>query len=440
MKIKMVLTSLLILLVLSCENVLTSKNPGSLVSNVQKTDIELLTSEADLNYLLSRSNEGVVDWVLSREFAQLALDEFILDGEYPETSILWDIPIGIFDEDGMIRYYEFRIMDQGKTLGAIVGNAREDLGGPISFAFTMDGYSDELDELYSSGVLNSEDIPRIVDNDYPKYAVAKVQKSRSGDVKLGQMYDPETGSEISEVEVVLTAEELMEQNPDFFEEDHKEATKVIIEDYKEEISSLWDMAKANKGNLAGFTFRGKKKSPRKSVDSSRISKTNSYAKTKSGRAKTSYYWCGPTSAGFMLDFIHANGIQTLTNWNKLNYDQRVDTLESHMNVWKPGENAGITWPWELDKGIRAYSSYKLTLALGVIPDTSIKSNLPGINLRGLKKLPGGFHYRNVIAYNRKGWWIFKWSYIKIHDGNNIDGGWETYNPFYHLTSWNLTRK
>ncbi|MBQ8385589.1 MAG: hypothetical protein IKA80_06375 [Spirochaetaceae bacterium] len=150
-----------------------------------------------------------------------------------------------------------------------------------------------------------------------------------------------------------------------------------------------------------------------------------------------------TAAGFLLDFIHGNNLQILSTWNNLSWSSRVTSLESKMGIVTSGVFKGATWPWNLGNAVASYSNYKVTLALGVVPNTCINNNLPGINLRGvsaLSQLTDGLHYRNVVAYDEKGWWIFKWSYIKIHDGNNIDSGWETYNPLYHFFSFNLLRK
>ena len=149
-------------------------------------------------------------------------------------------------------------------------------------------------------------------------------------------------------------------------------------------------------------------------------------------------------AGFLLDFIQANRLGTTGNWDNLPYKERVASLIKKMKITTKGiEN--ITWPHNLGNAVKDYTDYKVSLALGVVPNTSIENNLPGINLRGLdcsswNALKGGMHYRNVVAYREDGWWIFKWSSIKVHDGNNVDGGWETYNPFYHLFSYNLVRK
>ena len=57
---------------------------------------------------------------------------------------------------------------------------------------------------------------------------------------------------------------------------------------------------------------------------------------------------------------------------------------------------------------------------------------------------GFAHYRPVIAYENKGWWIFTWPAFKILDladcSNKRNGSWETYIPVYHFANYNVVRK
>ena len=122
-------------LALGCDNTSQSQVTDT---SFQK-EMELLANEHDLNTMLSRGGEGIVDWQLSREFAQLALDDFIAEGDFPASATLWEIPIAIYDAQGEVRYYEFRVMDGQQVIAAIAGNARENLGGPIARVFPMDG-------------------------------------------------------------------------------------------------------------------------------------------------------------------------------------------------------------------------------------------------------------------------------------------------------------
>ncbi|MBD5447583.1 MAG: hypothetical protein HDR32_07555 [Treponema sp.] len=435
-----------ILFILACVLPLISCNDN--ITEVPRYDIqkefEILSSEIELNTLLSRGDEGIVDWELSKEFAQMALESFIEDGDYPATSELWNFPIGIYDDDGKIRYYEFRVIDNGNVIAAITCNAREELGGPLSYIFNMNGYMDTLTQLYNSGAVTDSKTLRIVDNAYPSYAVAFVEQTRSGDIAFNAFIDPVTGNTLDNVTKVLTIEETFETYPKLYTSEEQNAAKVEIAAFQEEIKELWKSAKANKGSL---TFRGKSKKIRTEVDTSKINyaiKEASLRTTKENSSTPiSYGACGATASGFILDYLLYNNIGTVaTEWkNTHDLDKQKNMLRDALGI---ASGSNITWPEKLQGAISKYSNYTLS-ATSFWPTISINNNILGINLRSLKctslkDLSGGFHYRNVIGYKEEGWWIFKWQYIKIIDGNNIDAGWEAYIPLYHLKSWNVVKK
>lgn len=436
-----------IVLLLACFFIFGCKNESLLLQDsiTFEKEMELLTTEKELNSLIKRSSSGVVDWQLSREFAQLILEEFIFCEEFPKDSVLWDLPVIIYDINGNVRYYEFRVMSGNSVIAAIAGNAQESLGGPISKIFYMQGYSDRLTELYKSGVLSENNIPRIIDNDYPSYLIADVVVNKSGTLDINNFIDPTTGVEAENITRVMTVEELMNDCNICLENVDSTVIEQSILNYENDISALWKMAKLNKGNLCNFKVKGSKKEPRTAVSESKISKTIVNTRDRLGfdqrNYPVGYYACGATVSGFLLDFLHENGIQKIDSWSKLNYEERKSSLNSLMDIGSDG----ITWPDKLSAAVEHYSDYKVSLALGVVPNTSIENDLPGINLRGLdtsskNSKKGGMHYRNVVAYREDGWWIFTWTSIKVVDGNNIENGWEEYNPFFHLFSYNLVKK
>ena len=198
-----------IVLLLACFFIFGCKNESLLLQDsiTFEKEMELLTTEKELNSLIKRSSSGVVDWQLSREFAQLILEEFIFCEEFPKDSVLWDLPVIIYDINGNVRYYEFRVMSGNSVIAAIAGNAQESLGGPISKIFYMQGYSDRLTELYKSGVLSENNIPRIIDNDYPSYLIADVVVNKSGTLDINNFIDPTTGVEAENITRVMTVEE-----------------------------------------------------------------------------------------------------------------------------------------------------------------------------------------------------------------------------------------
>ena len=431
----------------SCSEHQETKNASQNNGNIEK-EFELLSSEAELNSLLTRGNEGIVDWELSKEIAQMQLDSFIEDGDYPETSELWKFPIGIYNQNGEIRYYEFRVLNDGEVIAAITINAQESLGGPVAYVFSMKGYFDSLMELYNNGALSENEIPRIIDNVYPNYAVAASQVTKSGSITFEKLLSPENGEEVQELNSIILTEEFISENPDVFTEEEKSEKLEEISNYRQEMNEFWKAAKENKGNLGNMLFRGGSKKQRKEVDSGNIQKAidkcaeiTKKRNSKSYSKPVGYGACGATASGFILDYFDAN-FENVPNWNKIkSYDERIDALRSTLSI---RDNSSITWPWNLTGAVSKYSNYKIE-SCSFWPKASINNNIPGINLRALKftswdDLTGGFHYRNVVAYKEEGWWIFKWKYIKILDGNNCEDGWEAYNPFWHVSSYNVVKK
>ncbi len=430
----------------SCAEHQETKNNKTDNNNIER-EFELLSSEAELNSLLTRGNEGIVDWELSKEIAQMQLDSFIEDGEYPETSELWKFPIGIYNQDGEIRYYEFRVINDGEVIAAITINAQESLGGPVAYVFSMKGYFDSLMELYNNGSLSEDEIPRIIDNVYPNYAVATSQVTKSGNITFEKLLSPENGEEVQELNSLISTEEFINENPDVFTEEEKSEKLEEISNYRQEMNDFWKAAKENKGNLGNMVFRGGSKKQRKEVDSKKIQAAINHCGDKIGWNQKShsrpigYGACGATASGFILDYFDAN-FENVPNWNKIeSYDERISALRSALLIHPDND---ITWPWNLTGAVSRYSNYMIE-SCSFWPKQSINNNIPGINLRALKftswdDFKGGFHYRNVIAYKEEGWWIFKWKYIKILDGNNCEDGWEGYNPFWHVSSYDVVKK
>lgn len=442
-----VLIGVLAVCFVSCSDQQVENQKTTTSSNIEK-EFELLSSETELNALLTRGNEGIVDWELSREIAQMQLDSFIEDGDYPETSELWELPIGIYNQNGEIRFYEFRVINDSETIAAITINAQENLGGPIAYVFSMKGYFDTLMELYNNGALSENEIPRIVDDVYPNYAIAASQITKNGNISFEKLISPENGEAVKELNTLMTTEELIKENPDVFTEEEKSEKLEEISNYRQETADFWKSAKENKGNLGNMVFRGGSKKQRKEVDSRKIqnaidkcAEITKKRNSKSYSRPVGYGACGATASGFILDYFDAN-FENVPNWNKIkSYDERIDALRSALSI---RDNSSITWPWNLTGAVSKYSNYKIE-SCSFWPKASINNDIPGINLRALKftswdDFKGGFHYRNVIAYKEEGWWIFKWKYIKILDGNNCENGWEAYNPFWHVSSYNVVRK
>lgn len=84
---------------------------GSCSSNVLNSEekenkfvweMSKLASENELDLYSARGDDDIVDWQLSKEFAELWMQESVEAGEYPEDSEFWDIPVAVYDTEGNI--------------------------------------------------------------------------------------------------------------------------------------------------------------------------------------------------------------------------------------------------------------------------------------------------------------------------------------------------
>ncbi len=89
------------------DNFSKAKNTGKIEWEMSK-----LTSESELDQYSLRGDDNSVDWQLSKEFAQLWLEDSIEADEYPQDSELWNIPVAIYGTNGKIKFYEFRIVSE----------------------------------------------------------------------------------------------------------------------------------------------------------------------------------------------------------------------------------------------------------------------------------------------------------------------------------------
>lgn len=179
-----------------------------------------LTSEKELDSIVSRGDDNIVDWQLSREFAELWLEDGILNGDYSENSTLWEIPIAIYTHKGDIKFYEFRIISGGKTVGAIVCAATKDFGCPVVYEGLKEGYADELTELYKTGKLTADQLPRIVDDGYPNVVAGVIKETRGVVNSFSGYIDLNSGNKVSENEIntIMSYEDVLSEYSEYIDE------------------------------------------------------------------------------------------------------------------------------------------------------------------------------------------------------------------------------
>lgn len=440
-----------LIFIFSCSNTANEKDIG--FSNKNSVDFEVshLSSEAELDNLIVRGGDDVVDWQLSKEFCELWLEDAVSDGYFADGATLYDIPITVYDGDGNIKYYEFRVMDDGVVVGTIVGAANKEYGCPVLYCNKNVGYSEKLKDLYENTLLDEGQTIRLVDNGYPIVAIGTADETKGYSMDFTGFVDIENGDVVNEVKTYVSFDDVYNNQEEYEIDIDWEAQKESIDQYKVEGKAFWEMAEANKGSIATFAARGSSSKNSDEINSSCMDKYKKYKedmkqkekktniKSKISQTIVNYDACGPCASGFVLDFLAANNYETKA-WKGMNYDEKQDILYEQMKVFKCGDGEA-TWPSNIGNSIIVYSAYKIVSSSQNYPKQSIANNLPGISLR---IFGAGFaHYRPVIAWKKNGWWAFSWPQIKVFDlvdNKSPNGSWETYIPLYHLQCYDVVKK
>lgn len=407
----------ILIFIFACSNTTNEKNVD--ISNKNSVDFEVahLSSESELDNLIVRGGDNVVDWQLSKEFCELWLEDAVFDGYFADDSTLYDIPITVYDGDGNIKYYEFRVINNGGTVGTIVGAADKEYGCPVLYCNKNIGYSEELKDLYDNNLLEEGQTIRLVDNGYPTVAIGTVDETKGYSMDFTGFVDIENGDALNEVKTYVSFDEAYNNQENYEIDIDWEAQKESIDQYKAEGELFWEIAEANKGSIANFATRGSSSKNSDEISSSYMDKYRTNKKlSRSKSIIVNYGACGPCAAGFVLDFLASNGYGTgawkkMENNNDSGYSEKKKTLYSQMKVFKCGDGEA-TWPSNLGNSITTYSAYKVVLSSQTYPKQAIANNLPGISLRIGK---GGAHYRPVTAWKKNGWWAFSWPQIKVFD-------------------------
>ncbi len=439
MKTTVIILISILTLIFACSNATNEKNAD--VSNKINVDFEVghLSSEAELDNLVARGGDDVVDWQLSKEFCELWLEDAIFEGYFAADSVLYDIPITVYDGDGNIKYYEFRVMNNGEAVGTIVGAADKEYGCPVLYCNKNAGYSEELKDLYDNTLLDEGQTIRLVDNGYPTVALGAVDETKGDSMDFMGFIDIESGDSLNEVASYISFDEAYNNQEEYEIDIDWEAQKESIDQYKAEGKTFWEMAEANKGSIADFAVRGSSSKKSDEISSSCMNKYKNKVTRRKNNIIVNYVACGPCAAGFVLDFMAANDYKTGTWKYNGDYDKKKNSLYEQMKV-EPMFGGEVTWPWNIGKSIIVYTSYQVSSSSQTYPKRSIANNLPGISLRIGK---GGAHYRPVIEWKKIGWWAFSWPQIKVFDlvdNKSSNGSWETYIPLYHLQCYDVVKK
>ncbi len=389
-------------------------------------DEMLYRSEEELDSFVTRGDENVVDWRLAQEFAYLELEEMQMEGYFPKEAELRELPIVVYDHDGDMRYYEFRVIDDNNNpIGAITAVADKTRGYPIAYTllFPKD-YNDSLEKLLDKGKITEDNLLSLVDNDYPDYAIGIMETTRNG-VQLGETYDSETGEEKSkdELKEAVAIDEFLEEHPEY--EDELSEQLKEAEEFQEELDKLWEEAESRQGQIREST-RADVLDEQKINDYNKV-KDNDWSDGDDRR------WCGPNSVNFTLGY--------LAHQDRISYDPMDDDIYDKLEDVLDRQSWGPVWPWKIEDGITEFAPGYEANRTSHNADSvlaSMEQDIPGISLR-LSRSFSAYepHYRNVVAHRvtEHGWWIFTYTRERmlIHDENNIDDGRrESYNALYHF--------
>ncbi len=443
----------------------------------------VLTSKEELDaYSFEFVRDDVVDWTLARDFAVLWLADSISSEEFPEDSVLMDLPIPIYSPDGRIRYYEFRVISSGEVTGYITAAAVKDFPCPVLYHSRFSGYADRIDAavraLAASEPSSESDASeclsdaleggiaiRMVDNGYPNVALGFCENDSAAPVfKWFADLNGMRMADASDLAHMVSYYDFIMAHPELADEAAGGLkAKSACDDLKREAALFWDVAERNRGLVAkeaaasvaqrhfksGFLSVKFASSLRTSIDKEMIYKA--FHVSGDSWHVANYGACGAVSAGFVLDYLQAN-YSVNASWRTMpDFDAKKEGLYKTMYIGYTyvgdvvdmiGETDAVTLPTDIGNAIRHFSDYKLAVSPYAYPKVSINSNLPGISLRTFST--GGMHYRNVIAYRETGWGPFKWPEFKILDlvdsADFRNGSWETFMPAYHLMNWNVVRK
>jgi len=164
-------------LIIGCNNDITDIKPQE-SSATPFASPELLESIAD--------TEGVVNWKVARFFALNDLDNYRADNGWTDAW-LSEYPLVIYNaETGYPRYYEFRVLKDGKEVGAISCAADKGEGSPVQYVLPF------VHEITSKTARSVEtSAVKLVDSGYPGRLLAQQEYG-----EYSRAVDADTGSEV----------------------------------------------------------------------------------------------------------------------------------------------------------------------------------------------------------------------------------------------------
>lgn len=391
-------------------------------------------------------NSEFVDWKISRIFAVIEKESIKMNECWSNASVSTQ-PIIIYDNNLIPKYYEFRILKDGNSIGAITCNARKIAGEPIGFVLDF-APKYEVKGGKKSGQVDEY----VVDSGYPSKTaiVCKSKKDTDG------LAEESVEFEVSVVEFLDNADtEVLAKLGITTEEMKQELLRNALVK-QQQYSEMWRAIESNRSLILATTDQEiaemYSKNSRKSV-SSRGDWTSTFFAVPWYNKKDWVNpggWCGPSCLAFIS--IGADCFPGVT-WLPVNDFRTMYAVRISFEK-EVGEGPRI-WE-ELAPALEKFTPYKLDLGQigaklhdwGKVNTKMREYNTPAISLRTWAKRNGiwtwEWHYRVIIGTQQVHrewmeqflWWkILKQSdsyYYYMHDNGSdasVMGGtsnwWET---------------
>ncbi len=365
-------------------------------SNVIKEAEKEFTPYATEEVLTNLINEGYVNYRTSRYFACIAMHQFEEENSWYKTE-LSEYPIVIFNSKGeKPRYYEFRVLKDGKEIGAIACVTEEQDGEPVQYVMP---YALKISNEDSRAISTTKS--KITDVGYPaKISVSNVN-SRSTELSANSSYE-----DIKVKEFLELIDDDMKKELQLDEEKYNAILKEQ-EEAEKELQEYWNFINENEKLILATTDEeiAQVYEEMKAATSRGVKKTvteNSFFpedwKDKCGWGNCGG-WCGPYCVTFITLLLgEESGYKNVPK-----YDNYFQTY----NMYKEFENKIGTGPKllsQLSSGLQSLTNYKIENDFSHIfktIDMNIRdTNLPSVSLRSSKGLSSDdiqWHYRVIVG-------------------------------------------
>lgn len=442
-KVFFVLSILAMVFICSCE--------AKFIEISEQTMESYFADKATLNQL---TQEGYVDYRIARYFACAELSQTAADFGWNNVT-LSEYPIIIYNSiTENPKYYEFRVNNGTKEIGAVSCNAVKNEGNPVKYILP---FAKEVIVSNARSALKKNG--KFIDSGYPTKLAVKNNKS-------ARAVDSETGLEVDEIQTDIPVREFIQNaNEDLLKElglstsEELEKYYQKLEEEEKKVENLWDAIEnnaelilaENPDALLEETFANN----RAVMYNCQEKKLEKWDRIKEWHNFGGY--CGPNCVSFiLLGLGEESGVNDIPLRN--NYNELSDFYDKVQN--------GIGTGPKLFSNLRSYmennSDYTLKTDFGHFWNT-IKQNLdnkelPCISLRSSKSLLDlAWHYRVIYGTkinNMKEdksflWWSWtKWyddCYYVMHDNgtdNNENKGYfyESKNTGNHIGSAHVEKK